>query len=311
MKEIGGYFGIELEKKSEYHKDAVRVNSARSGLLYLIDAFDIRKIRIPKYTCPVVWETLEDKGCELLYYDIDENMLPTCDFDNDDYILYTNYFGVCDDQVDIMKRKYSKLIVDNSQSFYSKDDSFACFNSARKYFGVPDGGYLYISDSTNYKKIELERNHSWSKCEFMLKRSDIGAGKGYEDFKKNEIRIGEEGLLGMSLLTQNMLSSIDYSLVADVRINNFNILHENLGLINEFKLRDKPTSIPMVYPFLIKKDIRSELIAKGIFVATYWIGQKDRGHGDILEKYLLPLPIDQRYSDEEMEYIVREIKKII
>ena len=139
----------------------------------------------------------------------------------------------------------------------------------------------------------------------------IAKNGNYEDFKKNEIRIGEEGLLGMSLLTQNMLSSIDYSSVADVRINNFNILHENLGLINEFKLNDKSACIPMVYPFLIKKDIRSELIAKGIFVATYWIGQKDRSYGDILEKYLLPLPIDQRYSDEEMEYIVREIKKII
>ena len=129
--------------------------------------------------------------------------------------------------------------------------------------------------------------------------------------KKNELRIGQEGLVGMSLLTQNMLSSIDYNRAADSRINNFNILHDSLGLINEFKLNDKSACIPMVYPFLIKKDIKSELIAKGIFVATYWIGQKDRGYGDILERYLLPLPIDQRYSLEEMEYIVKEIKKII
>ena len=238
-------------------------------------------------------------------------MLPTCEFDKDDYILYTNYFGVCDAQVAVMTKKYSKLIIDNSQSFYSKDNSFAGFNSARKYFGVPDGGYLYISSSNDYKKPELEKNQSWSKCEFMLKRVDIGASKGYDDFKKNELRIGQEGLIGMSLLTQNMLSSIDYNRAADSRINNFNILHDSLGLINEFKLNDKSTCIPMVYPFLIKKDIKSELIAKGIFVATYWVGQKDRGYGDILERYLLPLPIDQRYSLEEMEYIVKEIKKII
>ena len=194
MKEIGGYFGIELDKKSEYHKDAIRVNSARAGLLYVIEAFDIRKIWIPKYTCPVVWETLEDKNCEILYYDIDENMLPTCEFDKDDYILYTNYFGVCDAQVAVMTKKYSKLIIDNSQSFYSKDNSFAGFNSARKYFGVPDGGYLYISSSNDYKKPELEKNESWSKCEFMLKRVDIGASKGYDDFKKMSCASGRKVL---------------------------------------------------------------------------------------------------------------------
>ena len=72
----------------------------------------------------------------------------------------------------------------------------------------------------------------------------------------------------------------------------------------------------MVYPLLVKsmdsdKEMRSELIENNIYIATYWAGQKDKGYGDKLEKYLLPLPIDQRYSVEDMEYMVNKIKKLI
>ena len=36
MKELGGYFELELPKKTEFHKDAVRLNSGRNALEYIL-----------------------------------------------------------------------------------------------------------------------------------------------------------------------------------------------------------------------------------------------------------------------------------
>ena len=81
MREIGGYFELELGCGKELYTDEIRLNSARNCLRYLIRKRNIKKIQIPAYTCPVVWEVLENEGCEIIYYEIDENMLPGVELD--------------------------------------------------------------------------------------------------------------------------------------------------------------------------------------------------------------------------------------
>ena len=118
MREIGGFFELELERGKELYTEAIRLNSARNCLRYLIRKRNIKKIQIPAYTCPVVWEVLEDEGCEIIYYEIDENMLPGVELDKDVYVLYTNYFGVCFEQAQYISSKYKKVIIDNAQAFF-------------------------------------------------------------------------------------------------------------------------------------------------------------------------------------------------
>ena len=68
----------------------------------------------------------------------------------------------------------------------------------------------------------------------------------------------------------------------------------------------------MIYPFLIKSiGLREKLLRRKIFIAVYWAGQTDGGYGSLLEKFLIPLPIDQRYSLDDMQYIVKQIKDLI
>ncbi len=60
----------------------------------------------------------------------------------------------------------------------------------------------------------------------------------------------------------------------------------------------------MVYPFIFQKDdMRNILIDNKIFVATYWSGQKDEKTGQYFEKHLIPIPIDQRYNNEDMMFV--------
>ena len=106
----------------------------------------------------------------------------------ENYILYTNYFGICTKNAKKLAKKYKNLILDNAQSFFTEPIGLASFNSARKFFGVPDGAYLFCN-----KKIgeELQINKSYERFSHLLKRLDINAQFGYEDFCKNEnVRIG-------------------------------------------------------------------------------------------------------------------------
>lgn len=70
----------------------------------------------------------------------------------------------------------------------------------------------------------------------------------------------------------------------------------------------------MVYPFLPKedKDIRNRLIKNRIYVARYWQNVLSWCNPQDIEtklaKNLIPIPIDQRYGEQEMNCIVEIIK---
>ena len=46
MKEIGGYLGLELSTKEEYHTCAIKLNSGRNAFRYILEAQNIKKIYI-------------------------------------------------------------------------------------------------------------------------------------------------------------------------------------------------------------------------------------------------------------------------
>jgi hypothetical protein len=113
----------------------------------------------------------------------------------------------------------------------------------------------------------------------------------------------------MSELTRELLANIDFELVKQKRLQNFQTLHEVLETENEMSIDTKSITTPMVYPFRTKDlQLRKKLIEQKVFVATYWpnvlkwSGEQELEHS--LTKEIIPLPIDQRYGDVEMETII-------
>ena len=305
-KEIGGYFGLELpNKKYLKEENRIELNTARNCLRYVIKAFSIKEIYLPFYTCPVVWQSVQKEGCEIRFYHIDENFMPTFEFPHNAFILYTNYFGICAKNVKTLAKQYKNLIIDNAQAFYMPKYGIASFNSIRKFFGVSDGAFLY-SDKT--LKEEFEKDTSYQRFSHLLKRIDVNAQFGYQDFRKNDDDLCNEEIKTISNLTTAIYSTIDIDFAKQKRLENFNYLHDKLNKTNKLNLELDINDVPMVYPYLIMdKNLKQKLIKNKIYIATYWDKQEENSQEYIFRENLISLPMDQRYSVEDLKKIIEVI----
>jgi hypothetical protein len=313
MKAIGGYFELELIKKKEYHQDAIRLNTGRNAFEYLLLANSYTKVYLPFFTCDVLLEPLKKHQIEYEFYTIDEQFEPLFDYNivqSKEVFLYTNYFGLKDDFIKTLANQFKKLIIDNSQSFYSKPlAGIDSFYSPRKFFGVPDGAYLY-----SIKKLEIsfEKDFSFDRCSHLLKRLDGNPESGYEDFTVNDANLKNQDIKEMSTLTMALLSATNYNLCAQKRIDNFNFLHQALKASNKLEIDISNNGVPMVYPYWNKgKTLREKLLEHKIYTATYWNNVKQWCKSESLEycfvDEIVYLPIDQRYDELDLNKIIKII----
>lgn len=312
---IGGYFELELAVTEEFHKNVIRLNTGRNAFEYILRAKNYKKVYLPYYTCDVMLEPITKLNLEYEFYSIDSNFFPIFDFksiDENEVFVYNNYFGLCDKQTKEIASLCVNLIIDNSQAFYSKPiQGVDTFYSPRKFFGLPDGAYLYTDKLLDYN---LEKDISYERCEHLLGRIDTTAEQHFQIYKENSKGLCNQPIREMSNLTQKLLSSIDYNKVADLRRQNFNYLHSKLNKRNKLKFEFDNSAAPMIYPFLIENGaaLKKELIANKIFVASYWPNVLDWAKADSFEhnltKNMIAVPVDQRYNSYLLEKIIKQIK---
>lgn len=315
MKAIGGYFSLETRVGEHYHKDALRLNTARNCFEYVLRERGYAKVYIPYYTCEVMLEPIRKIGLDYEFYHINEQLEPQSlpRLGENEAFLYTNYFGLKQGYVRRLASELgSRLIVDNAQAFYAEPlEGIDTFYSARKFFGLSDGAYLYTDKPLHQ---DFEQDCSFDRMSHLLKRMDLGAEAGYQDFKENDDALIGQDIKTMSKLTEVLLTGIDYESVKKKRIENYNTLSKVLGTTNQFHFNLGADDVPMVYPYLTDEaTLKKRLITEKIFVATYWPNVFERCNSEELD-YLLAdrtvfLPIDQRYGVKEMQRIIEIIMK--
>ena len=182
---------MELSKGESFHPDAIALNTGRNCLEYVLRVRGYKKVYIPYYTCDVVLEPFHKLNVGYEYYHIDQQLELSnqISLQDKEALLYTNYFGLKQRYVEQLAERYSRqLIVDNTQAFYAKPvDGIDTFYTCRKFFGVPDGAYLYTDAEA---EIEMEQDVSYDRMSFLLKRIDLGPEAGYADFREQSARLG-------------------------------------------------------------------------------------------------------------------------
>lgn len=317
MKAIGGFFELEthLEGLEAYHTDdALFLNTGRACISTIIQQSRPSKVYLPFLCCDSVIAPFEEYNVEYVFYAIDKTFMPTDDVELEEgaFFLYINYYGLQQPVIEKLYAKYGeRLIVDNVHSFYSKQykDCYS-YNSARKFFGVPDGAYLYGSKVSQ----NLLYNERYSTKHIEL-RSQGMQEEAYKLFVTYEQSIDNKVFKG-SRYSEDLLGKIDYDFVARRRIENFYLYHNFLQADNTLSCVVSEDVVPFVYPYLPGRKVnKPDLFKASIFVATYWPDVfKRRAEGFELEidlaENVLALPIDHRYSEEHILYVINQLKTL-
>ncbi len=313
MKEYGGYIEFEYYQGREYHEDALRLNSGRHCLEYWLLARGAKKLYLPRFLCSSVADTCRKVGVAVEYYSIDTHFRPIFQstLGEEEWLYVVNFYGqLSDEDLLVLKQTHKHILVDNAQAFFHKpfegvDTLYTC----RKFFGVADGGYLYTDARLSQNP---EQDCSYDRMGFLFGRMEKGAGEFYSQYTTNNRRLSEEPVKQMSKTTQNILKSLDYDRIAAQRTANFAYLHQQLQAVNKLTL-----TVPegaFMYPLYVEKgaELRKILQQKKIFVPTLWpdvlnLCPPTAPEYDMAEN-ILPLPVDQRYSRQDMQSIVKELK---
>ena len=275
--------------------EIIKLNLARNCLKYICKAYGINKILLPYYTCPVVWNSLREESCEVKFYHIDKDFLPTEKLKKNDFILYTNYFGINSKNCKKLAKKYPNIIIDNSQGFFSEPLGLASFNSLRKFFNVQNGAYLFTSK-------QLEQVFEVDKIELQ----PVSMQEDYEKFLKNELFLdSQKQIKTISPKVEKMMNDLDFETESIKRVRIFKQYEKVLKNFNNIQLDLNIGDIPYCYPFSPNSEIiKRKLWSKNLVLLQLW---KNFPKSFIESEFLndtIALPLDNaEYAEKIIEII--------
>ena len=306
MREIGGYIELDTYMGEMLHENSIKLNCGRNALAYLLKAKQIKTIWMPKFMCDSCDYVLSSYEVKIHYYSIGLDFKPHVEQRGDDWLYVVNFYGQLSNEY--LASLGKNVIVDNAQAYFQSpisgiDTLYTC----RKFFGVPDGAILYTD-----KQIEIsEKDESFERMHFLLGRYERSAQEFYQEYVDNNRTFQEEPIKRMSKLTENLLHGLDYNVIRKKRTENFAYLHERLANSNRLKLIVPDGAF--MYPYYVENgfELRKRLQAEKIFIPTLWPAVLNRCNQNELEyqmaRNILPIPVDQRYGIEDMDYIIKKI----
>ena len=238
------------------------LNCGRNSLRFIIRTYNIKDIYVPYYTCPSVWQAIKRENCQIRFYHIARNFLPTIEFSKDSYILYTNYFGINSKNVFDMTKKYQNLIIDNAHAYYMPQIGLAGFNSIRKFLPTPDGSIVYTTkeNKTIYPPDESHINLTNT------------------DFRNRDFDISDD-IKSVSNKTVELLKKIDIDLNKKNHLERFYELEKRYRDTNTLKITLGEYDIPYIYPYLSENKINEPY-------ETFWNPQPINTVEGYFQKYL-------------------------
>lgn len=306
MREIGGYIELDTYTGEMLHENSIKLNCGRNALAYLLRAKQIKTIWMPKFMCDSCDYVLSSYEVKIHYYSIGLDFKPHVEQRGDEWLYVVNFYGQLSNEY--LASLGKNVIVDNAQAYFQSpisgiDTLYTC----RKFFGVPDGAILYTD-----KQIEIsEKDESFERMHFLLGRYERSAQEFYQEYVDNNRTFQEEPIKRMSKLTENLLHGLDYNVIRKKRTENFAYLHERLANSNRLKLIVPDGAF--MYPYYGENgfELRKRLQAEKIFIPTLWPAVLNRCNQNELEyqmaRNILPIPVDQRYGIEDMDYIIKKI----
>ncbi|MXQ72767.1 hypothetical protein GSF08_02245 [Clostridiaceae bacterium DONG20-135] len=304
--------------------------SCRDALNYIAHCFKSNiEVVLPAYSCDSVITPFSKKEDNIKFYGIDNNFKflkseveGLCE--KADILLLIDYFGIsCVDEEFLKKIKNKNpnicIIIDKTQNFfgdiwyYEYADYVVC--SLRKWFSLPDGGLLvsknkldieFLNDDSFYN---LKLNAGFTKYEYLHNLCD---DKSYflDASKKADTILSKMDNYAISDFSYFKLLTYDISQIKKIRAGNFVYLKENMTDVNISKIEACENSL--YFPILTKnRDVLQQYLSENnVYCPVIWeLDPEQRMYGKCgyLSDHILCIPIDQRYTLDDMEEICYKI----
>lgn len=351
MKEIGSIFPLTAEqidknegKIASFPHDKIFYSLCREALGEIAHNCKSKEktVLIPAYTCQTVIDPFQFQGWDIEFYSIHRDLRIDIDdlrkkveFCSPSIIVVHPYFGMDlneqeDSVLSSIHNSGTKIIVDITQCLFSRHEySYADFivGSYRKWFPIPDGGFL----STNNEGFEQPKE---TNMKFSRLQSDAMylRGKYFHDreqlLKDLSIRMNKEAdSIANSTMEPHRMSDLAYNLLQqeDIefnqykRISNFKYLYDNIpdGICIKKVCPniDVVSTAPLYFTIYAhnRKVLQSILARNSVYAPVIWPVSESKVliNEDIIYIYenLLAIPCDQRYDLEDMLRVVLLINK--
>jgi hypothetical protein len=315
VRPIGGFFGLESGSGTgAYHDGAVALSLGRACLNLVIQQLQPAKLHVPYYSCDALLAPIRHNRVPLEFYELNAELEPQgrLNVGPNEYVVYINYFGVKTEAARRLAALYpGQLIVDNAQAFFVREPVGLCsFNSARKFFGVADGAYLYFP---GMDVPTLERN-ALARQDHLVERMEGNVETAYQQFLDYERGLRCD-IRRPSLFSEELLARVDYEGASERRQANYEVYHGAFGSINRLQV-ERRDDVPLCYPLLLDREVpKSALHERGIFVPTFWTDVTGRPESGFaferqVTRTLLPLPLDQRYDATDCRRVIDEVSRL-
>jgi len=316
---IGGFFDLELPREGEpYHARALAMSSGRACLRRIVERLKPSRVWVPFYICDAVLPAIAHAGAAVEFYDIDEALDPLLPAGqaSGDVVMYANYFGVKSAAAATLARSLGpRVIIDDTQAFFQRGYAgSSSFNSARKFFGVPDGAYAYAEGLPATGPPDARATIRY---EHLVAGMLGDRERAFRLYRESEQCVTDEPV-PMSPLAARLLAAVDYDNTRRAREQNFARLHAKLGAYNRLRFEPGEMSAPFCYPLLLGTPVPwDELWRREIFAPRLWEDVERRSPQAKfswerqLATQLVALPIDQRYGMEDMDRVIDVVAEVL
>lgn len=328
-----------------YHSDhgAILLRSGRDALKSIAREYNYVTVLLPSLSCDSMAVPFRLYGQKIVYYklledysaDYEDILSKLIDQKDTVLLLYMNYFGnpaMTDAQLGFIKKRYANVVFIEDRThnlIYCRDQEFQAdytVASMRKWLNIPDGGLLWTelplknakySENTVFsetrRKAQCMRNVYFSNGDESIK------SEYRKIFSTVTDQIDADLLPGrMTAYSYQMALATDWKYIREVRERNALVLTEILTNCKKTRLIQNDIHKSNLYvPILTEKRdlIQKELAMKGIFTTLIWPLSREQKKccktAEYTESHMLGIPCDQRYSEDDMRYIGKEIVKAI
>lgn len=241
-------------------------------------------------------------------------------------IVLINYFGLLDLSgiAGLIKKLDPRLlvIIDDVQNYYGfrphlqRDFDYA-FTSLRKWFEVPDGAIVHSRNGERFSWPKRGEDYN-TFAQYKLAGNLL---KNFSDLLDDKICL-ELIDLGETMLEKEfgckpskagiqIFVNIDVAGYGEIRRRNARILHKGLsemGICHCYR----EDVVPMFIPIFLdqhRDEVRKRMFEKEVFCPIHWPWESEELNGrNILYNKELSLICDQRYTEEDMDFILEIIK---